>query len=36
LIERGALGAAAVYVAASVVGSIAGLFAGLWLVRSLV
>jgi CrcB protein len=35
LYERGALGLAAVYVAASVALSIAGLFAGLALVRSL-
>ena len=34
LYERGALGLAALYVAASVILSIAGLFAGLWLVRT--
>jgi CrcB protein len=34
LYERGALGPAAVYVLASVALSIAGLFAGLWLIRS--
>ena len=34
--ERGATGPAFAYVLASVVLSIAGLFAGLWLVRSLV
>jgi len=33
LLERGAWGAAAAYVLASVVASILGLFAGLWLVR---
>jgi CrcB protein len=33
--ERGALGAAALYVSASVVGALAALFAGLWLARSL-
>jgi CrcB protein len=35
LYERGAVGLAALYVAASVVLSIAGLFAGLWIVRTL-
>jgi CrcB protein len=35
LYERGALGLAALYVLASVVLSITGLFAGLWLVRTL-
>jgi CrcB protein len=34
LYERGALGLAALYVAASVLLSIAGLFAGLWLMRA--
>jgi CrcB protein len=34
LYERGALGLAALYVAASVLLSIAGLFAGLWLMRT--
>lgn len=33
LIERAALGSAALYVGASVVASVAGLFAGLWLMR---
>ena len=33
LYERGALGLAAVYVLGSVILSIAGLFAGLWLIR---
>jgi CrcB protein len=33
--ENGAAGAAAVYVAASVAGSILAIFAGLWLARSL-
>ena len=35
LYERGQLGLAAVYVIGSVVLSIAGLFAGLWLVRQM-
>ncbi len=35
LYERGALGLAAAYVLGSVILSIAGLFAGLWLVRTL-
>ena len=33
--ERGAQGAAALYVSASVIGALAALFAGLWLARSL-
>jgi CrcB protein len=33
--ERGALGLAAAYVLGSVILSIAGLFAGLWLIRTL-
>src|ERR1700757_2396929 len=35
LYERGALGLAAAYVLGSVILSIAGLFAGLWLIRTL-
>ena len=35
LYERGALGLAAAYVLGSVILSIAGLFAGLWLIRAL-
>jgi fluoride exporter len=35
LYERGALGLAAAYVLGSVIISIAGLFAGLWLIRAL-
>jgi CrcB protein len=35
LYERGALGLAALYVLGSVILSIAGLFAGLWLIRTL-
>jgi fluoride exporter len=35
LIERGAYGAAAVYMAGSAILSVAALFAGLWLVRSI-
>lgn len=34
MIERGALGVAAGYAAVSVIGSVAALFAGLWLVRA--
>jgi CrcB protein len=36
MIERGAWGPAGAYVATSVIASIGGLFAGLWLVRALV
>lgn len=36
LYERGDIGLAAAYVAGSVVLSIAGLFAGLWIIRSLI
>ena len=35
LMEKGAYGAAAIYVGLSVVGSICGLIAGLWLMRSI-
>ncbi|MGP1283346.1 MAG: fluoride efflux transporter CrcB [Parasphingopyxis sp.] len=34
MIERGALGVAAGYAAVSVIGSVAALFAGLWLMRA--